>query len=168
MAVVTFKGVEVHTLGSLPALGSLAPGFALTTQDLKTVTLSNFKGKIVVLNIFMSLDTSTCATSVRTFNKAAADLENTIVVCISKDLPYAQRRFCATEGIENLVTLADFRNDNFGDAYKTLILDGPLEGLHTRCVVVIDKEGYVRYTEQVPEIVKEPDYRSALKAASEL
>lgn len=155
-------------MGSLPALGSLAPGFALTTQDLKTASLSNFRGKIVVLNIFMSLDTSTCAASVRAFNKAAADLENTVVLCISRDLPYAQRRFCTTEGIENLVTLADFRNDNFGDAYKTRIVDGPLEGLHTRCVIVIDKDGYVRYTEQVPEIVDEPDYPSALKAAGEL
>ena len=162
MATITLKGNEIHTLGNLPEQGSLAPGFTLTTQDLDSTALSDFKGKKVILNIFPSLDTGTCAASVRAFNKEAASLENTVVLCISKDLPFAHKRFCEAEGIKNVVMLSDYKNQNFSDAWKTRITDGPLEGLQSRCVVVIDENGYIKYTEQVPEITQEPDYQAAL------
>ena len=164
MATITLKGNEIHTLGNLPEPGILAPGFALTTQDLSSASLSDYKGQKVILNIFVSLDTGTCAASVRAFNKEATLLDNTVVLCISKDLPFAHKRFCETEGIEKVVTLSDYKNDNFGDAWQTRMTDGPLEGLHSRCVVVIDENGYVKYTEQVPEITQEPDYKAALAA----
>ncbi len=164
MATITLKGNEIHTPGNLPELSSLAPGFTLTAQDLSSASLSDFKGQKVILNIFPSLDTGTCAASVRAFNKEVASLDNTVVLCISKDLPFAHKRFCETEGIDKVVTLSDYKNDNFGDAWQTCIMDGPLEGLHARCVVVIDENGYVKYTEQVPEITQEPDYQAALEA----
>ncbi len=162
MATITLKGNEIHTMGSLPKTGSLAPGFTLTQQNLSDASLSDFKGKRVILNIFPSLDTGTCAASVRAFNKAVTDLDNTVVLCISKDLPFAHRRFCEVEGINNVVTLSDFKNDNFAHAYQNKVIDGPMTGLLSRSVVIVNEEGIVIYTEQVPEIGQEPDYNPAL------
>ena len=162
MASITLKGHEIHTSGNLPKIGSLAPGFTLTQQNLTSASLSDFKGKKIVLNIFPSLDTGTCAASVRAFNKVATDLDNTVVLCISKDLPFAHKRFCEVEGIENVTTLSDFKNNNFSDAYHNIIVDGPMTGLLSRTIVIVNESGNVTYTEQVPEIGQEPDYDAAL------
>lgn len=164
MATVTLKGNPFNTSGNLPAVGSVAPAFELVKNDLGNLNLSELKGKKVVLNIFPSLDTSTCATSVRKFNVEAAKKENAIVLGISKDLPFASGRFCSTEGINNVVTLSAFRDSQFGDAYGVQIVDGPLAGLFARSVVVIDESGKVVYTELVPETVDEPNYEAALAA----
>jgi len=166
MATITFKGNEVHTAGSLPAVGSQAPDFKLTAGDLSTKTLGDYKGKKVILNIFPSIDTGTCAASVRAFNEKAAGLENTVVLCISRDLPFAQGRFCAAEGISNVETLSEFRDSSFSDAYQVKITDGPLAGLLSRAVVVVGEDGQVAYTEQVSEIADEPDYDQALTAVA--
>ena len=166
MATVLLGENEVHTEGDLPAIGSLAPGFTLTKQDLSSASLSDFKGKKVVLNIFPSIDTGICSASVRRFNEAVGNLDNTVALCISKDLPFAHKRFCGAEGIENAITLSDFKNDNFTDAYHVKMTDGAMQGFLSRCVVVIDEEGVVRYTEQVPAIGQEPNYDAALAAAS--
>ncbi|MGB5819293.1 MAG: thiol peroxidase [Saonia sp.] len=164
MATVTLKGNTIHTLGNLPANGSTAQDFNLTKVDLSTATLSDYKGQKVVLNIFPSIDTGTCAQSVRQFNQEAAELENTKVLCISKDLPFAQARFCGAEGIENVEMLSDFRDGNFGRSYQVEFTDGPLQPLHSRAVVVLNENGNVVYSEQVPEIVDEPNYKAALEA----
>lgn len=164
MASITLGGNPVSTIGNLPAVGTKAPAFELTGSDLGKVTSSDFEGKKVVLNIFPSLDTGVCAASVRQFNAAAAKLENTVVVCVSKDLPFAHKRFCVAEGIDKVVTASDFREGKFGKDYGLTIADGPMAGLLSRCVVVLDENGIVKYTEQVPEIAQEPDYESALKA----
>lgn len=164
MATVTLKGNEIQTLGSLPQNGSQAPDFTLIKNDLSNATLSDYTGQKVVLNIFPSIDTGTCAQSVRQFNQEAAELENTKVLCISKDLPFAQARFCGAEGIDEVETLSDFRDGNFGRAYNVEFANGPLQGLHSRAVVVLDENGIVRYTEQVSEIVDEPNYKAALEA----
>ncbi|WP_027075612.1 thiol peroxidase [Maribacter antarcticus] len=164
MASITLKGNAIHTLGTLPASGSKAPEFQLTTNDLATVKLSDYKGSRVVLNIFPSVDTGTCAQSVRQFNTEAAGLDNTIVLCISKDLPFAQARFCGAEGIENIIMLSDFKDGNFGKAYNLNFTDGPLAPLHSRAVVVIDEKGSILYSEQVSEIVDEPNYKAVLEA----
>jgi thiol peroxidase len=166
MTTITLKGNEIHTTGTLPNIGSTAKDFKLTGTDLAPKSLNDFKGKNLVLNIFPSIDTGTCATSVRTFNKTASQLENTAVLCISRDLPFAQGRFCGAEGIENLVMLSDFNAGQFGKDYGLEIIDGPLAGLHSRCIVVINTEGKVIYTEQVAETVEEPNYELALKALS--
>ncbi len=163
MATITLKGNDIHTAGSLPEVGHEAPLFTLTKTDLSNASLSDFKGKKVILNIFPSLDTGICAASVRKFNEEASNKDVT-VLCISKDLPFAHNRFCEAEGIKNVVNLSDFKNTNFATAYKTNIVDGPMEGLHSRAVVVINEEGKVIYAEQVPEIVQEPDYEKALAA----
>jgi thioredoxin-dependent peroxiredoxin len=163
MAQITLKGNPVNTVGDLPGKGDKAKDFTLVKGDLSRVGLNDFKGSKLVLNIFPSLDTGTCAASVRYFNKAAADLENTKVLCISRDLPFAQSRFCGAEGIENVVTLSDYATGSFGKDYGLEIADGPLAGLHSRVVIVLDEEGNVIYTQQVPEIVDEPDYEDALK-----
>jgi len=162
MAKITLKGNAVNTSGSLPEIGEIAKNFHLVGTDLSTKTLDSFSGKTLILNIFPSVDTGTCAASVRNFNKTAADLENTLVLCISRDLPFAQKRFCGAEGIENVVMLSDFKTGQFGQDYGLEILDGSLAGLHSRCIVVIDPAGKVVYTEQVPDIVDEPDYDKAL------
>jgi len=162
MAQVTFKGNAVHTSGDLPQVGDQAPDFTLTTGDLSQKSLKDFQGKKVILNIFPSIDTGTCAMSVRQFNEKASGLDNTVVLCISKDLPFAQSRFCAAEGLENVVTLSDFKDDNFNKAYGVKFSDGPLEGLLSRSVVVIDENGKVKYTEQVAETADEPNYEAAL------
>lgn len=162
MAKITLKGNAVNTVGELPKVGETAKSFSLVKGDLSKVSLSDFKGTRLVLNIFPSLDTGTCAASVRNFNKLAAGLNNTKVLCISRDLPFAQNRFCGAEGIENVVTLSDFATGQFGKDYGLEIADGPLQGLHSRSVVVVDENGKVVYTQQVPEIVDEPDYDKAL------
>ncbi|CAZ98747.1 thiol peroxidase [Zobellia galactanivorans] len=167
MATVTLKGNEIHTLGNLPATGSKAPVFTLAKNDLSSASLSDFAGKKVVLNIFPSVDTGTCAQSVRQFNQEAAELENTVVLCISKDLPFAQARFCGAEGIDNVIMLSDFRDGSFGQAYGLTFSDGPLAPLHSRSVVVIDESGKVIYTEQVGETVDEPNYKAALEALAD-
>ena len=164
MAEITLQGNPVHTLGTLPATGTQAPDFTLVKNDLSTATLSDYKGKKVVLNIFPSLDTPTCAASVRRFNAEASNLENTVVLCISKDLPFAQARFCGAEGLDRVETLSDFRDGNFGKNYQVEITDGPLAALESRAVVILNEEGKVIYTQQVPEIVDEPDYEAALAA----
>ncbi|WP_080904227.1 thiol peroxidase [Parabacteroides sp. Marseille-P3160] len=162
MATIKFKGTDVHTNGNLPAVGSVAPDFKGVKGDLSEISLSELKGKRVVLNIFPSLDTSVCAASVRRFNKEASSLDNTVVLAISKDLPFASGRFCTAEGITNVTSVSAFRNSSFEDAYGLLLTDGPLKGLLTRSVVVVDEKGKIVYTELVPEITQEPDYEKAL------
>lgn len=164
MAQITLQGNPFQTIGNLPKTGEKAPNFTLTAGDLSHKTLADFTGKKVILNIFPSVDTGTCATSVRAFNKTASSLENTVVLCVSKDLPFAQGRFCGAEGIENVVMLSDFATGNFGKEYQLEIANGPLAHLHSRAVVVIDENGVVTYTEQVSEIADEPNYEAALSA----
>ncbi|MBA6151470.1 thiol peroxidase [Gelidibacter maritimus] len=166
MATVTFKGNQVTTFGSLPKIGDDAPNFRLIATDLSSKSLNDYLGHNVVLNIFPSVDTGVCAQSVRTFNEQAAQLDNTKVLCISKDLPFAFARFCAAEGLDNVESLSDFRDGNFGKSYGLTFVDGPLEGLHSRCVVVLNDKAEVVYTEQVAEITDEPDYEAALKSIS--
>jgi thiol peroxidase len=163
MANITLKGNAFNTLGNLPEVGTKAPNFTLRNTDLSNITLESLEGSKVILNIFPSVDTGTCATSVRTFNKTAAELENTKVVCVSKDLPFAHARFCGAEGIENVISASDISGD-FGNDYQLKIVDGPLEGLLSRSIVVLDETGTVIYTEQVSETVDEPNYENALKA----
>lgn len=165
MAKITFKGSPVSTIGDLPATGRAAPSFQLTKIDLGTLTNQELIGKNVVLNIFPSIDTGVCATSVRKFNQQAASLPNTTVVCVSKDLPFAQKRFCGAEGIDKVVPASWFRGQDFGKDYGVTMTDGPLAGLFARAVVVIDKTGRVVHSELVPEIAQEPNYEAALKAA---
>ncbi len=164
MATINLKGNPINTIGQLPSVGAKAPSFNLVKTNLSMLTLDELLGKKILLNIFPSLDTDVCAASVRHFNKAAGKLENSVVVCVSKDLPFAHGRFCTTEGLNNVVTASDFRDGKFGNDYGLTITDGPLAGLHSRAVVVVDERGEVVYTEQVPDIVSEPDYESALKA----
>lgn len=164
MAKITLRGNPVNTSGSLPEKGSRAPAFSLVKSDLSILTLDELAGKKVILNISPSLDTGICATAVRKFNVLAAGSENTVVLAITKDLPFAHGRFCSTEGINNVITLSGFRDTAFGKAYGVDILDGPMAGLYARSIVVIDEMGKVTYTEQVPEIAQEPDYDSALAA----
>lgn len=165
MSQITFKGDGVNTVGSLPSVGTEAKDFTLTGTDLSDKSLSNYKGKNVILNIFPSINTGVCANSVRKFNEEASKLDNTVVLCISKDLPFAQAEFCGAEGIENVEMLSDFRS-NFGEEYGVQMADGPLKGLHSRAVVVIDPQGRITYEEQVPEIGQEPNYDAAIKAVS--
>jgi thiol peroxidase len=162
MSKVTLKGNPVNTIGELPAVGSKAPEFSLVGSNLGDVKNTDFAGKRLILNIFTSLDTATCAASVRRFNVEAAKLNNASVVCISKDLPFAHDRFCAAEGIANVVSASEFRSNSFGKNYGVMIMDGPLQGLMARAVVVLDIDGTVLYTQLVPEISQEPDYQPAL------
>jgi thioredoxin-dependent peroxiredoxin len=164
MAQINLKGNPINTIGELPAVGTKAPVFNLIKSDLSSLSLDDLQGKRVVINIFPSLDTGVCAASVRQFNKLAGELDNTAVVCVSKDLPFAHGRFCSTEGISNVITASDFRDGRFGKDYGLTIEDGPLAGLHSRAVVVLNESGEVVYTEQVPDIVQEPDYEAALAA----
>ncbi len=162
MAEITLKGNKINTIGNLPKVGESAPDFELVKDDLSVKKLCDYKGSRLVLNIFPSLDTGTCAASVRRFNKEASDLDNTKVLCISKDLPFAQARFCGSEGLKNVENLSDFRTGAFGKAYGVEIIDGPLAALESRAVVVINENGKIIYTQQVSEIVDEPDYDAAL------
>ena len=164
MEKITFKGTPVHTYGKLPKVGRQAPCFTLTRSDLTELYCHDLKGRRIVLNIFPSLDTSVCATSVRKFNELAASLDNTTVVAVSKDLPFAQSRFCTTEGIKNLIAASAFRSPEFSKDYGVEMVDGPLAGLLARAVVVIDENGKVIHAELVPEIAQEPDYEAAIKA----
>ncbi|MDJ1370544.1 thiol peroxidase [Gulosibacter molinativorax] len=167
MANIITSGISVTTSGELPEVGSDAPNFTNVDNNLGDVSLENYRGKRVVLNIFPSIDTGVCATSVRQFNELAADLDNTVVVGVSKDLPFALGRFCGAEGIENVVTTSAFRS-SFGEDYGVIQQDGPLAGLLARSVVVIDEDGKVLYTEQVPVTGQEPNYEAALDALNDL
>jgi len=162
MAEITLKGNKINTSGNLPEIGSQAVDFQLVANDLSVKTLADYKGQKIVLNVFPSLDTPTCAASVRRFNKEASTLENTVVLCISKDLPFAQARFCGAEGLDQVHTLSDFRTD-FGKDYGLEIVDGGLAGLESRAVILLDENGKVTYTQQVPEIVDEPDYEEVFR-----
>ncbi|AMO62694.1 Thiol peroxidase (Atypical 2-Cys peroxiredoxin) [Mycolicibacterium phlei] len=162
MAQITLRGNPINTVGDLPAVGSAAPGFTLTGTDLGEVSDEQFKGKPFLLNIFPSIDTPVCATSVRTFNERAAGT-GAAVVCVSKDLPFAQKRFCGAEGIENVTTASAFRG-SFGEDYGVTLADGPMAGLLARAVVVVGADGKVVHAELVPEIAQEPDYDAALQA----
>ena len=163
MSAITVKGNQVNTSGSLPSVGETARDFTMVGTDLSDKSLSDYKGKNVVLNIFPSINTGVCAKSVRKFNEEASKLDNTVILCISKDLPFAQSQFCGAEGIQNVEMLSDFRTD-FGHEYGVQMENGPLKGLLSRVVIVVDPEGKVTYTEQVPEIGQEPDYGKALQA----
>ena len=162
MAKITFKGNEINTIANLPV--GIAPNFSLVKSDLSEAKLTDFKGKKVILNIFPSLDTSVCASSVRKFNAELNKLPNTVVLCISKDLPFAHKRFCEVEGLENVISLSEFRDKNFSTIYGVEMIDGPLKGLMARSVFVIDENGSIIYSELVPEIAQEPNYEAALTA----
>lgn len=164
MASVRLGGKPQHTIGDLPASGSKATDFNLVKTDLGTASLNDFAGSKLILNIFPSVDTGTCAASVRQFNKLASELENTKVLCISRDLPFAQKRFCGAEGLNNVVTLSDFATGDFGKNYGLELIDGPMKGLHARAIVVLDENHKVVHTELVPEIANEPNYDAALAA----
>jgi thiol peroxidase len=162
MASITLGGNPIHTNGDLPQKGLKATDFSLIKTDLSNASLADFSGKRLILNIFPSVDTGTCAQSVRIFNERASALENTLVLCISRDLPFAQKRFCGAEGLENVVNLSDFKSGEFGKNYGLEMIDGPLAGLHSRVVLVLDENGTVLHAEQVAEIAEEPNYEAAL------
>lgn len=164
MAQITLKGEPIHTIGSLPQPGEAAPDFLLTKTDLSDVTLKDYQGKRLVLNIFPSIDTPVCAISVRRFNAEIDQVPNAVCLCVSRDLPFAHARFCGAEGLTNVVAVSELRNRDFGDQYGVRIMDGPLAGLLARAVVVVDAKGTVLFTELVPEIKQEPDYAAALRA----
>ena len=164
MAHVAFKGSPVMTAGDLPAVGEMAPAFTLTGKDLADIPLKDFAGKTVVLNIFPSIDTPVCAASVRRFNAEAAALGDTVVLCVSADLPFAAGRFCTVEGIDKVLPASTFRAPDFGALYGVAITEGPLRGLLSRAVVIVGPDGKVVYAEQVAEITQEPDYEAALRA----
>jgi len=164
MAKITFKGSPVLTAGDLPRVGAEAPEFSLVKTDLSEVSLADYKGKKVVLNIFPSVDTGVCAASVRRFNAEASKHDNTVVLCISRDLPFAHARFCGAEGLDDVVSLSEYKDEIFSQNYGIKMVDGPLNGLHSRAVVVVDEKGKVTHSEQVDDIVNEPDYEAALKA----
>jgi thiol peroxidase len=164
MTLIKLGGNPINTCGELPKVGSKAPNFKLLKSDLSIATLDDFVGSKVILNIFPSIDTNTCATSVRTFNAKASTLENTKVLCISRDLPFAQKRFCGAEGLENVINLSDFNTGNFGKEYGLEIVDSVFTGLHARAVIVIDENGIIKHTELVPEIADEPNYEAAYSA----
>lgn len=164
MANVTLGGTPVETIGNLPAVGSKAPSFKLTNTELEDKTNDDYKGYRLVLNIFPSVDTGTCAQSIRTFNEKASQLENTKVLCISKDLPFAMARFCGAEGIDNVVSLSDYKTGKFGNDYGLTFTTGGFETLLSRCIVVIGTDGTILHTEQVSEIADEPNYKNALKS----
>lgn len=163
MAGITLGGNPINTVGDLPKVGEKALDFNLKTVELKEKSLADYSGKNIILNIFPSVDTGVCAQSVREFNKKASDLENTVVLCISRDLPFAQARFCGAEGIDNVEMLSDFEDGSFGKDYQVTIADSAFKNLHSRAIVIIDTEGKIVYTEQVPEIGSEPNYDAALE-----
>lgn len=162
MAEITFLGKALKIKGALPAVGSIAPAFTLTKSDLTEITQHDFKSKKLVLNIFPSLDTPTCATAVRKFNEGAGQITNSVVLCVSADLPFAHKRFCTSENLQHVVGASTFRHPEFGQDYGVTIIEGPLAGLLSRAVVVLDENGKVLYTEQVAELSHEPDYETVL------
>ncbi len=164
MTTITRQGIEIEISGNLPPMGTTAPSFSLAATDLADVGLSDFAGKKVILNIFPSIDTPTCANSVRAFNEQAAAMDNTVVLCISPDLPYAHKRFCEVENIDNVIALSTFRTPEFGRDYGVTMISTQRRGLLARAVVVIDEKGKVIYTELVPELTREPDYQAALRS----
>ena len=164
MAQTTLGGLVVHTAGSLPDNGTVAPAFILTGVKLRDIELRQFEGKNVILNIYPSVDTNTCATSTREFNKRASEIKDTVVICVSKDLPFAFRRFCGAEGIDKVLTASDFRNRGFASDYGVELIDGPFAGLFARAIVVIDKDGRIKHTELVSSIDEEPNYDAAFAA----
>ncbi len=164
MAQITLQGNPINTNSNLPAVGSNIIDFTLTKNNLASASLADFKGKRLILNIFPSIDTGTCAASVRNFNKEAATMDNTAVLCISQDLPFAQARFCGAEGIENVTMLSGFRNPEFADNYGVRIVDAPMNGLCARAIVVADENGVITHTELVSEVINEPNYEAALAA----
>lgn len=166
MATVTLKGNPINTIGELPAVGSAAPDFNLVNTSLEAVSLKDFAGKKLILNIFPSIDTPTCATSVKAFNEKAGSLADTTVLCVSRDLPFAHKRFCGAEGVENVQSVSDFRGPSFGKDYGVTLADGPIADLFSRAIVAIGGDGKVLYTEQVGEIADEPNYDKALAAIS--
>jgi thiol peroxidase len=168
MSQIKFKGNTVNSVGQLPSVGKKAPAFNLVANDLSDCKLSDFAGKTVILSIFPSCDTGVCANAIRKFNEAAGQLEETIVVNASMDLPFAQKRFCESEGIKNVKILSGFRSPNFGSDYGVTMTDGPMRGLYCRAVVIIDGQGTVVHTELVPEITQEPNYDSVLSAAAQM
>lgn len=163
MAAITFKGNPTHTIGQLPAVGTKAPDFILTRDDLSEIRLHDCEGKQTILNIFPSLDTPTCAAAMKRFNQIAVGHDNLMVLCVSADLPFAQKRFCTVEHLASVIPVSIFRNTAFGRVYGTLIVDGPLAGLLSRAVIMLDSNGMIIHTEQVPEITEEPDYQSIIK-----
>jgi thiol peroxidase len=168
MTSITLKGSRITTIGELPEINTMAPDFTLTKTDLSDATLKDFSGKTIVLNIFPSIDTPVCAASVRKFNDEASRFDNTVVLCISADLPFAHQRFCEVEGLKDVIPLSVFRSQEFGTNYGVTITNSPLKGLMSRAIVVIDKTGNVVYKQQAPEIAQEPNYDEALKAISEI
>lgn len=168
MAKTHLKGNAVNTIGELPSVSSKAPDFILTKNDLSDVNLGSFAGSKIVMNIFPSIDTGVCATSVRKFNEKASKLKNSKVLCVSRDLPFAHGRFCGAEGIQNVITLSELRNSAFGEKYGVKMVDGPLAGLFARAIIVIDSSGKVAYTQLVPEITEEPDYEKAIESLTKI
>lgn len=164
MATIQLRGETINTNGSLPQIGSNLPDFTLVKNDLSRVSLSDFKNKKLVLNIFPSVDTGTCAASVRQFNKLASTLPNVSVLCISRDLPFALKRFCGAEGLENVIPASDFNTGKFGKDYGLEMTSGKMAGLHSRVVIVADENGKILHAQQVPELTHEPDYESALES----
>jgi thiol peroxidase len=164
MAKIAFKGQPVETIGDLPKAGSAAPAFRLVKTDLSDVSMRDLAGKRVVLNILQSIDTSVCATQVRRFNESASKLKNTVVLCVSMDLPFAHARFCGAEGLDDVIPVSDFRTGAFGRDYGVRMQTGPLAGLLARSIVVIDEKGKVIHAEQVQDTVNEPNYDAALAA----
>ena len=164
MTTITLKEKPIHTIGELPAVGNIAPNFTLTKTNLSDFALKEVLGKNLVLNIFPSVDTDVCANSVRRFNQIAADVKDNLIICISADLPFAQKRFCGAEGLDRVMMGSVFRHPEFGKNYGVLLSDGPLAGLLSRAIVIIDPQGKVKYTQQVKEISNEPDYSAALAA----
>ena len=163
MATIALKGNPIQTNGELPVKGEKAKDFTLAKNDLSRVSMNDFTGNKLILNIFPSLDTGICAASVRQFNKIAGEIENTKVLCISRDLPFAQSRFCGAEGLNNIITLSDYADGSFGKNYGLEIVNGPMAGLHSRVVIIVDENGLIKYTQQVPEITTEPNYDDVLK-----
>jgi len=164
MANITIGGNPITTTGTLPAIGTQAPDFSMVKTDLSVSTLADYKGSKVILNIFPSVDTGVCAASVRHFNEKASTLENTKVLCISRDLPFAQNRFCGAEGLDNVINLSDFVDGSFGKTYGLEINQGAFNGLHSRVIIILDENGVITYTEQVPEIGQAPNFDAALAA----
>ena len=164
MTTITRKGLEIEISGDLPPVGSSAPSFSLVTTDLADVVLGDYSGRKVLLNIFPSIDTPTCAKSVRAFNEKAASMDNAVVLCISPDLPFAHKRFCEVENIDNVIALSTFRSPDFGLVYGVTMTSSPRKGLLARAIVVIDEAGKIVHTELVPELTQEPDYQAALRS----
>lgn len=164
MSTITLQGDTIHTIGTLPKVGNEAPDFTVTKLDLSEINLKNYRGKKIVLNIFPSLDTPTCAAAMQKFNEIAGKLSDVLILCVSEDLPFAQQRFCSAHKLKNVQPVSVFRHPEFGETYGVMIIDGPLTGVLSRAVVVIDESGKVIYTEQVKELANEPDYDSMLNA----